>query len=139
MRSAALGVLAAASAAIVAVSWSASPAAQWAFVLASVAFPPALIWLGVGHRRHRRSLVLAVAALLVLLEAAAIGVLAWRGADDVGHWLIGLPPGGVFFILGLWLLPFVLTTWAHAATFDPTGLRPEDLAALRRRRQGSAD
>jgi len=46
----------------------------------------------------------AIVALLVLLEAATIGLLALRGLRDTGQWLLGLPPAGVVFILGLWLL-----------------------------------
>lgn len=135
MRNAALAFLFVASAVVLATSWSASVPAQWVFALATVAFPPALVWIAVARRRPGRTLVVALAALLLLLESATVGVLAWRDPARLDRWLMGLPPAGLALLLGLWLLPFSLTTWAHIATFDPVGLRPDDLDALRRRRR----
>lgn len=139
IRRALPGLLALASFVIVGVSWSSSPAAQWTFALLVAAFPPALIWLAVGRRPRQRAMAVVVAGLLVLLQGSTLAILVWRDAFALNRWLLGLPPAGLAFILGLWLAPFVLSTWAHIATFDLTGLRPSDLDALRRRRKTPRD
>jgi hypothetical protein len=138
-RRAVPGFLALASLVIVGLSWSSSPAAQWTFALLVAAFPPALIWLAVGRRPGRQWLAAVVAGLLVLLQGSTLAILAWRDVLALDRWLLGLPPAGLAFILGLWLAPFVLSTWAHIATFDPSGLRPDDLDELRRRRETPRD
>jgi hypothetical protein len=97
------------------------------FALLVAAFPPALIWLAVGRRPRRQWLAAVVAGLLGLLQGSTLAILAWRDALPLDRWLLGLPPAGLAFILGLWLAPFVLSTWAHIATFDPSGLRSGDL------------
>jgi hypothetical protein len=61
------------------------------------------------------------------------------GRVSAGPHLVGGRPAGLAFIVGLWLAPFVLSTWAHVATFDPSGLRPDDLDELRRRRKTPRD
>jgi hypothetical protein len=139
MQRVVLAFVASAAAAILAVSWSGSAAAQWTFALLGVAFPPALVWIAVARRRPSLRLSLSVAVLFGLLEASTVAVLALRNPGGWDRWLLGLPPAGLVFLLGLWLLPFVLTTWAHATTFDSAGLGPDDLDALRRRHPAPPD
>ena len=111
------------------------------FALLGIAFPVGLMALGAVRRgRLDRRVGLALVLLLALLESSAVGILALSGTgppDAPGRTgstgPLGLPAATLIELAGLWLLPLPLVALAYAWTFDRSGVRSEDLAALRRR------
>jgi len=71
----------------------------------------ALAALGVARRGRLGRRGAALGVLLVLLWAGASGVVALRGATFGRGW----PAGLAVLLAGLWLLPMVVSLWAHTA------------------------
>lgn len=136
-RRLALGFLAAASPAVLLASFAGGRVAAWAFALLTAAFPVALMALGAARRGRLGRAAWALAALLVLAEGAAAGVLLLGGGRAEGT-LAGFPAATVVLIAGVWLLPLPLATLAYAWTFDEAGITPEHLTRLRERLLGGA-
>jgi hypothetical protein len=153
VRRLALGFLAAASPAVLLASFAGGPAAAWTFALLTAAFPVALMALGAAspirpsaagpigsnaaRRGHLGGAAWALAALLVLAEGTAAGVLLLGGGGVAGT-LAGFPPATVVLLAGVWLLPLPVATLAYAWTFDETGIGPEHLTRLRARLREAA-
>lgn len=159
MRRLALGFLAAASPAVLLASFAGGPAAAWTFALLTAAFPVALMALGAlgpirasaggpirssaagpvrsdgSSRGALGRAVWALAALLLLAEGTAAGVLL-LGGSGTGASLAGFPLATVILVAGVWLLPLPLATLAYAWCFDETGITSEHLAGLRGRAGG---
>ena len=101
----------------------------WLSALGGALFPVALI--GLGAAREGRLGPLKIPLLLLALVLA--GVLATLlllpdGGPDAGP----LPLGTALMLFVLVPVPFVLVSWAYAATFDRWFLRDEDLERIRR-------
>ncbi len=110
-----------------------TPAGDVLIVLLSVAFPVALIALGVQRRGSLGPLLWPLTGLLLILEAGFAAMLMLRGSVLTAPWVGGLPLATAVQFYGLFLLPLVLVSLAYAWTFDRHGLRQEDLDELRRR------
>lgn len=96
----------------------------WLLAMGGAVFPVALISLGAPRLRWT----------LLLLGIVLVGVLSTLlllpdGGPDFGP----LPLGTALMLFVLVPVPFLLTSWAHAAFFD---LREEDLDRLRKLRKG---
>lgn len=105
----------------------------WAEVLFSVlvmGYPVALIVVAVGRRGGVGPLGLPLLALLVFLEACAIGMLLLRGHVTDAPWFGGLPLAAAIQLYGLFLTPLLLVALAYALTFDRFEIREEDLDRL---------
>lgn len=97
------------------------------FAAALVVFPVALMLLGASHARPRVGPVaLWTLGLLLLLLASSMAGLFWTRGTDAQ--LLGLPAGVLLLVVGLFLLPLVLTTLGFAASFEdgPSDERPSD-------------
>jgi hypothetical protein len=80
--------------------------------------PILLILLAVSRRKTVRALVYFLAALGVSLEATALAIVTLsHRATPLDPWLLGLPPGVWFLLLGFWLLPLVIVSIAYPLTF----------------------
>lgn len=153
MRRLALGFLAAASPAVLLASFAGGPAAAWTFALLTAAFPVALmalgalgpirasaggpVWSNAARRGRLGRAAWALAALLVLAEGTAAGVLLLGGGGAAGT-LAGFPPATLILLAGVWLLPLPVATLAYAWSFDETGIGPEHLTRLRARLREAA-
>jgi hypothetical protein len=107
----------------------------WAEVLFAVlvmGYPVALIVVAVARKGRLGPLGLPLIALLIFLEACAVGMLALRGHVVDGPWFGGLPLAAAIQLYGLWLVPLLLVALAYALTFDRFELRQEDLDRLQR-------
>ena len=91
--------------------------AEWVFVVVSLLFPAALCALGVAAGR-RRPAGLIVALLGLLLVASGVGILLLDGAEGS---LLGLPPGTALMLVGLGLVPLLVTGLGYAADFRAQG------------------
>ncbi|HXV62330.1 MAG TPA: hypothetical protein VEK15_16635 [Vicinamibacteria bacterium] len=105
------------------------PLFSWLFSFLTMSFPVALIALGVSSRGRLLSLKWDLIALFASLQASGFGMLATRGSD--ARWLAGLPPGAIFMLAGLWLLPLLVSSWAYARTFSDAVLDAETLERVR--------
>ena len=92
----------------------------WLLALGGAVFPVALIALG----EPRLKLTLLLLGIVLVGVLAALLLLP-NGGPDFG----ALPLGTALMLFVLVPVPFLLTSWAHAAFFD---LREEDLERLRR-------
>lgn len=143
LRTGVLTFLSIASPALLVASLVPGRTPDWGLALLSAAFPVALMALGAARRtpapggpRRPGALGWVLVALLVILEGAAIGVLALSGgaADGLGAVrLAGLPVTTVIQVVGLWLLPLPLAALGYALTFERAGVTGEDLEHLRAR------
>lgn len=118
-RKTALAALALSSALILGLSFTAHPATEAAFVALVMAFPVALMGLGLAGpgQRKRRGLVLLLAAG-VLLEAAGVGILVLSGREDPAGWFGGLPEATAVLVYGLGLAPLPIMVAAYVLTFE---------------------
>lgn len=107
------------------------PAMEVLFAVLAAAFPVALIVLGLGSSPGPLGWVLGV--LVLMLEAAVVAMLAWRGQVDGGPWVLGLPLSTAIQVYGVFLAPLPLVSFAYALTFDRFGLRRDQLDGLRQR------
>jgi hypothetical protein len=115
-----------------------TPAGEVAFALLAVAFPVALIVLGVERAGSVGPLRWPLAALLSILVADVVAMLALAGSVETAPWVGGLPLATAVMFYGLFLLPQALVCLAYAWTFERFGLRQDDLDELRRRFGGGA-
>jgi hypothetical protein len=101
----------------------------WLAALSGAVFPVALMALGGarGGRLGPLRVPLLLAGLVLFGVLAALLVLP-NGGPDVGS----LPLGTVLLLFVLIPVPFVILTWAYAASFDSWFLREEELERLRR-------
>lgn len=101
----------------------------WLAALGGAAFPIALIALGGARGGQLGPLrVPVLLAGLVLFGVLAALLLLQDGGPDAGP----LPLGTVLLLFVLVPVPFVVLTWAYAASFDSWFLREEDLKRLRK-------
>ncbi len=108
------------------------------FALSSTLFPFLLIALGVA-RGGRLGPVRWPLALLVALALGSVGGMLWfAGQVGQGPRWWGLPAGVVLQLIGLGLLPMLVSSLGYAWTFDSWALRASDLEELQRRTGGSA-
>ncbi len=110
-----------------------TPAGDVLFTLLAVAYPVALIALGVQRRGSLGPLLWPLAGLFLILEAGFVAMLWLRGSVLTAPWLGGLPLATAIQFYGLFLMPMLLVSLAYAWTFERYGLRQEDLDDLRRR------
>jgi hypothetical protein len=118
MRGAAAGLLAICCLAVLAGQLVGGPAGPWLLALGSAGAIPALMLLGVGGRRgssHRRGAVAVIVALGVVLVASTAGLVAVSGHPGV--WL-GLSPGLLVLLAGVWLVPLVLVGVGFGLTYE---------------------
>lgn len=115
--------------------------AQAAFALLVMAYPVALIVVAVGRRGGLGPLGLPLLALLIFLEACALGMLAFKGHVVDGPWFWGLPAAAAIQLYGLFLAPLPLVALVYALTFDRFEMTEDDLERLaehhRRPKDGS--
>ncbi|HYN20392.1 MAG TPA: hypothetical protein VE078_05495 [Thermoanaerobaculia bacterium] len=103
--------------------------APWLAALGNAAFPVALIAIGTarGERLGPVRLPLLLLGLVIAGVFAALLVLP-HGGSDVGP----LPLGTALLLFVLVPVPFLVMTWAYAASFDRWFLRQDDLDRIRR-------
>lgn len=89
--------------------------AEWLFVVVSLLFPAALCALGVARRARRRAAGLIVPLLGLLLVVSGAGILL---LDGTGGSLLGLPAGTALMLVGLGLVPLIVTGLGYAADFS---------------------
>lgn len=101
----------------------------WLSALGGAIFPVALIALGAAREGHLGPLKFPL-LLLALVLTGVLGTLLLlpNGGPDAGS----LPLGTALMLFVLVPVPFVLVSWAYAATFDRWFLREEDLERIRR-------
>lgn len=103
--------------------------APWLAAFGNAAFPVALIALGASRGGRLGPLRVPLLLLGLVLAGIFIALLALpRGGPDVGP----LPLGTALMLFILVPVPFILLTWAYAASFDRWFLRQDDLDRLRR-------
>ena len=125
----ALALLALAALATLIGSCWGSVAAPWLSALGGAFFPVALIALGAAREGRLGPLKIPLLLLaMVLAGVLATLLLLPDGGPDAGP----LPLGTVLMLFVLVPVPFVLVSWAYAATFDRWFLREEDLERIRR-------
>ncbi len=103
------------------------------FALVAGLFPVALIGLGASRKGRLGPMVWVVLALAVILEGTILGLLLLRGTVLTGPAWLGLPRVAALQLLGLFVLPLVVTGFGYAWTFQSWTLRDEDLERLRAR------
>ncbi len=131
-RKAALAFLTVASPLILVLFLMPWPFAEALFAMLVMGYPVALIVLAVARRGGLGPLALPLIALLVFLEACAVGMLLLRGQVLDGPWFGGLPAAAAVQLYGLWLVPLLLVALVYALTFDRFEMRQEDLDRLDR-------
>jgi hypothetical protein len=107
----------------------------WLAALSGAAFPIALIALGAARDGRLGPLRIPLLLVGLVLFGVLAALLALPdGGPDAGP----LPLGTVLLLFVLVPVPFILLSWAYAASFDSWFLREEDLERLRRlgRRKG---
>jgi len=100
------------------------------FTTLAMAFPVALIVVGVSLRGGIGKLAAALVGLFLILECSAAAMLLLRGRVLDGPWVGGLPMAAAIQIYGLFLGPLLLVAVAYALSFDRSGIREEDLQKL---------
>lgn len=117
------------------------PFAEVLFTLLVMGYPVALIVVAVGRREGVGPLGLPLLALLIFLEACAIGMLFLRGHVTDAPWFGGLPLAAGIQLYGLFLTPLLLVALTYALTFDRFELKQDDLDRLEKigRRHGDED
>lgn len=107
------------------------------FTVLTMAFPVALIIVGIAGRHDLGPLTMPLLALLVILEGAGLLMLAFRGRVLDGPWIGGLPLAAGIQLYVLFLGPLLLVALAYAFTFDRFGVRDEDLQRLETARRAA--
>lgn len=102
------------------------------FAALAMAFPVALITVGASRGGRLGPLAVPLFGLLVVFEVGVVWLFALRGRVLEAPDVFGLPLGLAIQLVGLFLVPLVLTTVVYIRTFDRHGLRAEDLEILRR-------
>jgi hypothetical protein len=100
------------------------------FTVLVMGYPVALIVVAVGRRGGVGPLGAPLLALLVFLEACAVGMLVLRDQVQEAPWFGGLPLAAAIQLYGLFLTPLLLVALAYALTFDRFEMREEDLERL---------
>ena len=113
------------------------PAATAVFASLVMAFPIALVTLSVNRHGHLGKLRGPLLALFVMLQAGAIGVLAFHRTGATGPF--GLPLSLHFLLLLVWLGPLLVTTLAYAATFSELSIDDDLLDRLAHMRNSRHD
>ena len=111
---------------------------SWAEVVFSVlvmGYPVALIVIAVSRNGRIGPLGIPLLALLIFLEACAIGMLVLRGHVTDGPWFGGLPPAAAIQLYGLFLTPLLVVALTYALTFDRFEMKQEDLDRIEELRQ----
>jgi hypothetical protein len=103
------------------------------FALVAGNFPVALIALGTVRRGRMGPMVWVILCLGLTLEVTLGGLLLLRGTVLTGPSWFGLPRVAALQLLGLFMLPLVITGFGYAWTFDQWTLREQDLKRLRAR------
>lgn len=101
------------------------------FAFVAGIFPVALIALGSSRRGRLGPMAWVLLALGVILEGTIIALLLLRGTVLTGPAWLGLPRVAAVQLLGLFVLPLLVTGFGYAWTFDQWTLREDDLARLR--------
>jgi hypothetical protein len=109
------------------------------FTALAMAFPVALIIVGVTGRRAPGPLTIPLLGLLVILEGSGLVMLAFRGRVLDGPWLGGLPLAAGVQLYVLFLGPLLLVALAYAFTFERFGIRDEDLQRLKEVGEGTEE
>jgi hypothetical protein len=102
------------------------PVGSWLMAVATATAPVALFRLGSGGSGRLRLGRRGLPALLVSLGAACVALVALAGWPGRAPALAGL---GVL-LLGIWLVPLVVTSWGFAASFPPPERWEQELRAL---------
>jgi hypothetical protein len=102
-----------------------------AFVLISLLFPTAFCVAGAarGSLGGTWKWILPLVGATLLLSAA--GILSLHARGDGGVRVLGLPPAALLLLVGLGLLPLLLTGLGYAADFRRRGGRERPPAAPR--------
>lgn len=103
------------------------------FALAVIICPMALIALGAARRGRLGPLAWILLALGVVLGVTILALLGLRGRVVDGPWLFGLPAGLALQLLGLFIVPLLITGFGYAWTFERSGFGTRDLEVLRQR------
>ena len=106
------------------------PWVDWAFAVLVMAYPVALIVVGVSRDGRLGPVGLPLLALLLFLEACGVGMLLLRGHVLDGPWFGGLPLAAAIQLYGVFLVPLLLVALTYALTFDRFEMRDEDLDRL---------
>ncbi|MCZ6506756.1 MAG: hypothetical protein O7A04_01725 [Acidobacteria bacterium] len=101
------------------------------FAMLAVAFPIGLIAVGAAKDGRLGPLAWPLGLLLLVLEAAMLGMIVLRGRLPELPWVGGLPLAAAIQLYGMWLLPLALVALAYALTFDRFTLTDEDLRHFR--------
>ena len=120
MRAAAAGLLAACVLAVLAGQLMiGGPAGAWLLALGTAGTVPSLMLLGIGPARRgacrRRGALAVIGALAAVLVASVAGLVTLSGHD--GDWL-GLSPGLLVLLVGVWLVPLVLVGIGFGLTYE---------------------
>jgi hypothetical protein len=107
------------------------PVGTLLFALLAVAFPVGLIAVGAARNGRLGPLAWPLGLLLLVLEAAMVGMIVLRGRLLELPWVGGLPLAAAIQLYGMWLLPLALVGLAYALTFDSFTLTEEDLRKFR--------
>jgi hypothetical protein len=115
MKSVALPLLALGSPLLLVASISGGPWAEWCFTLVVTLFPAALCFLGAAAGRDRKRWAPAALGLILPLSGAVLLLLRAPGRS-AGR-ILGLPPATAWMLIGLGLIPLLLTGFGYAAEF----------------------
>ena len=112
------------------------PGGAYFFALATAIFPVALMALGTSRGGRTGPVGKPLLLLLAILVAVMLALLGLRDRVEGGPWVGGLPAAAAVLIYGLFVVPLVVSSLAHAFTFDRWTLPEDRLAELRRRFPG---
>ncbi len=104
--------------------------AEVVFAVLVMGYPVALIVVAVSRNGRAGALGIPLLALLIFLEACAVGMLMFRGRVLDGPWVGGLPIAAAIQLYGLFLTPLIFVALTYALTFDRFEMREEDLDRL---------
>ena len=110
--------------------WVPGSVTAWAFAVAAAVLPVLVLGLRAAPRSAsvaRRTFL----ALALLLPGSTVGILVISSMPSEPRWG-SLPASLVVMLLGLWVVPFLVSSWGYGAGFDADALSDENLERLRR-------
>ncbi len=120
IRKVAIALVALIPAGILLASFWRGAGAVWVLGVLVVSLPVALIVLAASASRRPGALRWGLVLFGLVSVGAIFALLALN--DQVPHpSAAGLPAGLVIMLVGIWLVPLIVTSWAHAASFEPGG------------------
>jgi hypothetical protein len=111
---------------------------QAVFCFLVMTLPVALMVLGASRGGEIGSLLGALLALWLVLEASILTIFSLTGSE-AELWVGGFPVATAMMLYGIWLTPLGLVALAYAWTFSRSGLTQQDLERVRRFRSSERE